>query len=381
MSVETKVKTIESDSSSFYRVQRVKFNSDKSVTTPTKTIPLDKLKLKQPLNEKALQINEIFRRFNADSIKKNNEDGHKYGELESWFKTQKKKAKEDTVTISFVDFDEPRLPTEEEIEFMTDLSYCYSDITPIPTINQMNQKKVSIAFDDYLKYLKRGIGVIERLNKKPIMGVIPKIAPKNINALIGFYKDRGINSFAFDFGGSNPISQSSKLFKVIKALKKLKILETSYVHGHNVGVRVNKATDVIPARDILGFGIGLSSLGEKRVPFRPNPAFISMIKLNPLNKFRLFNKKDYGYWKAVSAEDLPAIFPEDCRLPIEDFKNSKKPFDLQKVFNAEQLALEAHNIRSVIKEESDKALTYVKKKKYVEDSDIRLLETAQKRIR
>ena len=106
-----------------------------------------------------------------------------------------------------------------------------------------------------------------------------------------------------------------------------------------------------------------------------------MIKLNPLNKFRLFNKKDYGYWKAVSAEDLPAIFPEDCRLPIEDFKNSKKPFDLQKVFNAEQLALEAHNIRSVIKEESDKALTYVKKKKYVEDSDIRLLETAQKRIR
>ena len=96
-------------------------------------------------------------------------------------------------------------------------------------------------------------------------------------------------------------------------------------------------------------------------------------------KAKTLTKKDYGYWKAVSAEDLPAIFPEDCRLPIEDFKNSKKPFDLQKVFNAEQLALEAHNIRSVIKEESDKALTYVKKN--VEGSDIRLLETAQKKIK
>lgn len=381
MSVETKIKTIEVDSNSLYRTQTVKFNADKRITTPTKTIPLDKLKLRHSLNEKALQINEIFRRFTADSIKQNNEDGHKYTELESWFNGQKKKAKEGTVNLCFIDFDEMRLPNKEEIEFMTDLSYCNSDITAIPTINRMNQKNVSISFDDYLNYLKSAFEIIEQLNKKPIMGVIPKIAPKNINELMEFYNEKGINTFTFDFGGSNPMSQSSKVFKVMRALNKLDMLETSYVHGHNVGVRVNKAADVIPARDVLGFGIGLGSLGEKRVPFRPNPAFLSMIKMNPLNKFRLFNKKDYGYWKAVSAEDLPAIFPKDCKLPVEEFKNSKQPFDLQKVFNAEQLALEAHNLKRLIREESEDALRYVKKKKHVEDSDIRLLETAQKKIK
>ena len=61
------------------------------------------------------------------------------------------------------------------------------------------------------------------------------------------------------------------------------------------------------------------------------------------------------------------------------FKNEKKISYVQKLFNAEQLALEAHNLQTIIKEGSDNSLKYVKKKKYLPDTDIKVLEKAQKK--
>lgn len=379
MKIETRVKTEEVDSNSLYRTQKVRFTSEKSITTPTKSIPLDRIKSSDGLNRNSRQLNEIFKRLTAKQIKEANEDNNKFHQLEIQFNSQKNKVIEGTTTFCFIDFNEPRMPTDEEIEFMTDLAYCNSDITTIPTINHFNRpKQTEITFEDYKKFLEKAIESIEQLNHKPIMGIIPKFAPKRTGELLEFYQNKGINAFSIDLAGSNPISSYLRIFKVLKSLKKRKILETSYIHGYNVGKRVNKTENIIPAKDILGFGIGLDSLGEKRAPFKPNRAFLEK---GPSNKFTLFNKKGYGYWKDISPEKVPEVFPKDSELPLERFRNCKKPYELQRVFNAEQLALEAHNLRKLIREESDEALGYVKKKKNVEGSDIRLLETAQKKIK
>ena len=69
MSITTQVKTLEVDPNSLYRTQKIRFTSDKSILTPTKTIPLDKLNIASPLNNKAKQLNEIFKRFGAKQIK------------------------------------------------------------------------------------------------------------------------------------------------------------------------------------------------------------------------------------------------------------------------------------------------------------------------
>ena len=274
MSVTTQVKTLEADPNSLYKTQKIRFTSDRSILTPTKTIPLDRLNVTIPLNDKAKQLNEIFKRFSAKQIKEADEDSGKYKEIESFFNKQKSKIKHDTVTFCFLDFNEPRLPTTDEIEFLTDLAYCNSDITTIPTLSQFSDSKSSpISYLDYKKYLQKSIESVEQLNHKPIMGIISKLARKNVPDLLEFYYSKGINTFALDLEGSNPISAQMGIFKVLKTLNKMKILDSSYIHGHNVGIRVNKAKDIIPAKDILGFGVGLNSIGEKRTPFKPNPAF------------------------------------------------------------------------------------------------------------
>jgi len=383
MSVETDVKTLEADPNSLYKTQRIKFSSSKSITTPTKTVPLDKLKVMQPLSDKARQLNEVFKRFTATQIKEANEDSAKYEGVEIWFNRQKSKIKSNTVTFCFLDFNEQKIPDADEIEFLTEIAYCNSDITTIPTISHFNDpKQEQIRYEDYIKYLEDTIKSIEQFNKKPIMGVIPKLAPKRVANLIEFYSKKGINTFALDLDGSNPISSSMRIFKVLKTLKKMEILDSCYIHGHNVGMRVNKTAEVIPAKDILGFGVGLNSLGEKRKEFKPNKAFLLYIQTNPLNKFRLFNKKDYGYWKAISASELEKVFPSDSSIPISTFKNTSQYNSyIQKVFNSEQLALESHNIREVIKEDPENTLGYVKKKKNVIEDDIKVLENGQKKIK
>ncbi|MFH1400468.1 MAG: hypothetical protein ABIH41_03035, partial [Nanoarchaeota archaeon] len=248
-----------------------------------------------------------------------------------------------------------------------------------------DSKNSPISYPDYKKYLEKAIESIEQLNHKPIMGIIPKLARKNVPDLLEFYQSKGINAFSLDLEGSNPISSKMSIFKVLKTFNKMKILDSCYIHGHNVGMRVNKAIDVIPAKDVLGFGVGLNSIGEKRTEFKPNPAFLSLIKTNPLNKFRLFNKQDYGYWKAISASDLEKVYPSDSSVPVTAFKSAIKNANqfnyIQKIFNSEQLALESHNVKEVITEDAEKTLVYIKKKKFIAPDDIKVLESGQKQIK
>lgn len=382
MSIEIEIKPIEVDSDSLYRTQKVRFNSEKKIITPAKSIPLDRLKLANHLNPNSRQLNEIFKRFDAKQIKLANEDNSKSHDLEVWFNSQKSKVEEETVTFCFIDFNEKRIPTDEEIEFMTDIEYCNSDITTIPFINHINKPKQSeISYEAYKTYVGSAIEIIEQLNKKAIMGVIPKLAPKNVADLLDFYRNKGINSFAIDLDGSNPISANLRIFKVLKVLKKMNLLDNSYLHGHNVGMRVNKMADVIPAKDILCFGLGLNSLGEKRKIFIPNRVFMEYIKLNPLNKYRLFDKKNYGYWKEVSHENIKEMLPEDCSLDRSLFNNLSQRDYLQRIFNAEQLALEAHQLRNIINEDPHSSLEYIKNKKYVLQDDIKVIEKGKSKIK
>lgn len=387
MSSTAQVRTLEADPNSLYKTQSIRFTSTKSILTPTKTIPLDRLQVTTPLNNKATQLNEIFKRLSSQQIKEANEDSNRQKEIESLLNRQRNKAKPGTVTFCFLDFNEQKAPTKDEIDFLTDLAYVNSDITTIPTLSQFSDSKNStISYPDYKKYLETAIENINKLNHKPIMGVIPKLLSlKNTPDLLEFYRNQGINTFALDLGGSNPICSRLQIFRILKTLKEMKLLDSTYIHGHNVGIRVNKVKDIIPAKDILGFGVGLNSIGEKRKEFKPNPAFISMIKTNPLNKFRLFNKKDYGYWKAISASDLEKVYPSDSSVPISTFKtaikNATQFNSIQKVFNFEQLALESHRIKEIINEDADKTLNYIKKKKDIDPNDVKVLESGQKHIK
>jgi len=62
----------------------------------------------------------------------------------------------------------------------------------------------------------------------------------------------------------------------------MEILDSSYIHGHNVGMRVNKAIEVIPAKDVLRIWSRTKFYRwEKETEFKLNPAFFISYKNQP----------------------------------------------------------------------------------------------------
>lgn len=387
MSTETNVKTVEADPNSLYRVQNVRVSSSKHFSTPIKAVDLHRLKQKFQINNGGRGFNEIFKRFNAEQINTFNEDSYAYSRLQSEFNSQKNRVNDaQQTTACFLEFAEQRMPTPEEIEFLVDTAYPNSDITPIPIVSYINKveehKKLNISasiLEDYKKYLIDAIECINKLNNKPIMGVIPKIAPKKIVELVAIYQKHGINSFAMDLDGANPLSADNWIHKLLKTLKEQKLLDSSFIHGYNIGFRATKTIDVIPARDILGFGMGLDSIGDKHKKFAMNPKFFEQTDALQENKYRLFNKQDYGYWKAITPSQLQEQYPKDTKINLDLFSPQNKYF-AQKLFNTEQLSLEALNVKNIITEDPEKSMNYLKSKKAIPLNDILIIEKLPKKI-
>lgn len=172
-----------------------------------------------------------------------------------------------------------------------------------------------------------------------------------------------------------------RIRKILISIKSNKPLEECYIHSFNLGIgRPNKIEEVIPAKDILGPGIGFSSIGNKYKKFKPSKQFIEFIKTNPEYKFRLFNKADYGYWRGISQKRIKDIFPKDCKIDQDLFTSYKNKVFLQKLFNAEQMALEAINMRKQINEDPEKFLNYVKGKKHVISDDFEKLRAIKQKV-
>lgn len=394
MTTETKVKHVKKDPNSLYQAKEVRVSSSKHIETPIKAVDVTRLASGYPINSSGRGFNEIFKRFDAKQIKKYLEDPKYSGVLDTFFSRQTPKIDSEQVTACFLEFSEDRFPTKDELEFLVDTAYPYSDITPIPIpaiANRIGEYSTAVfrkkLLSDYIQYVKDAISEINAFNNKPIVGIIPKFPMKRIAELLEIYRKNGINSFAIDLDGSNPMSYRTPIFKILKTLKKDGLLEKSFIYGFNIGYRFNKAQPVIPARDILGFGLGLDSIGDKHKRIRGSEEYFKRLRIlleKQGNKFRLFNKADYGYWREIEEEQLQGIYPKDSRINIRlfsDFKGDyQKRMFIQKLFNSEQLSLEARKLKDMILEDPATPLPYVKKKKYVLQQDITEMEKVNKKL-
>lgn len=383
MGEETNIKVVAEDPNSLFKCQRVKVSSSKSFLTPGKVVDLAKIKLKYNIDKNLKQNVELFRRVNSISLKNYEDDPNVENDFNSRIQTDINKIQnEDSSKLLFIEFDEKRLPTVDELETITDISHSYSDMVSIPVLSFLNNRKIEDPeFRRYEKFLEEALESLKQLNNKPIMGIIPKIASSLVVKVIDFYLKESINSFAVDLGGSNPMTSLPKIRRILKTINKSKPLEDCYIHAYNMGIgRMNKATSVVPARDILGLGVGFGTIGDKHKKFTPNRAFIEYIKSNPEHKYRFFNKDDYGYWHGLSADRLKMMLPEDTRIDMKMFRELGNKWFFQRLLNTEQLAKEAVRLRKIITEDPEKSLNYIKSKKQVDVSDYKKILKAKEKI-
>ncbi|MCY4491949.1 MAG: hypothetical protein OXC46_10910, partial [Thaumarchaeota archaeon] len=279
---------------------------------------------------------------------------------------------------------------QKEIEYMTDLAYIYSDITPLPMLSDFIDKITDTVktnknihtpndskFHKVEKYLKDSIETINQLNNKPIMGYVPNYR-YYFDKLIKIYADNGINTFYFDAHLSNPITLQHSLRAFMRELNKQELLEKSFIHLINPGIgRGIKNSAVIPAKDILGFGFGIDSLGDKHMRPIFNKTMIEKMRKNPDNRSRLFSKKSYGYVKTLEKSEIEEFYPNDSGIDVSEFLISGKPDSkIQNAFNVEQLALESRNLYNYINQ-SRSILDYINKKQDIKKDDIKILKRAK----
>jgi hypothetical protein len=273
-----------------------------------------------------------------------------------------------------------RYPTKKEIDILTNFAYSHSDITPIPSVPKVARNLNYENFDTFIKYLESCHNSIEIRNKKNIMGYIPAIAPLFSRELINYYLDKGINAYYVDFDVSMITTHIDMLNAMKRELAKRGYEENHLLHFINVsyGKSINDQK-VLSARDILGFGYGLDSLGGIHSGPKRNPEFYEKLKAMKdisRNTKRLLSVEDYGYYRFDAIKDnLKSIYPNDALISIDDL-NTGSESRLEKylkIVNLQQQCIEADRLAHVTTEEPDKSLKYFKSKKNVLKNDLKYL--------
>ena len=387
--VEAKIKSIP-DNDLPYRSQEVRANN-KTVVTPIKAIDPSKIHSSVSISKKIKCINELYASLSKEKIS-NHMTGSSSSLVYKLNHTQKKfQNPTKDLQFCFLEFSDESLPTQKEIEFVTDQAYVFSDITPLPMLSKFISRIANVTingikkqytpsnakFERVKKYLNESIETIEQLNNKPIMGYIPDFR-FYFDELVKLYANKGINTFYFDAHLSNPITLQASLRAFMRELNKQEILEKSFIHMINPSIgRGIKDSSIIPAKDILGFGLGIDSLGDRHMRLFLNPSVIDKMKKNPDNRSRLFNKNTYGYIKTSEKKELDAFYPNDSGIDKSEFLISGKPDSkIQNAFNVEQLAFESTHLRNNLIQ-SKSILKYIDKKSNIKKDDIKILKKAK----
>lgn len=273
-----------------------------------------------------------------------------------------------------------RIPTEDEIEILTNTAYAFSDITPIPSIPKVARALTAENFEEFLSYIEACYQAIMVRNKKPMLGYIPATVPLFTRKIIDFYLDHGINAYYLDFDGTMISTHATALNAMKVQLKKRGYEENNFLHYVNVsyGKSINDQ-EVLSARDLLGFGQGLDSLGGVHMGPKRNPEFYEWLKAHKdikRNTNRLLNRDDYGYYRVDTlGAGITEMIPRDAPVQKSDITSSSENHQTRavKIVNLHQQCVESTVLRTMVNETPDKTMGYFRSKSNVLPVDLKLL--------
>lgn len=362
--------------------------ANKPVKTPTRALNTGTFFRDTKIALELASLNELYFTFDETSLKAINENP-------AASKTKNKIVHKSTVqsgfkpTLCILQFKNQdaaaRYPSDSEIDILTNTAYSFSDITPIPSLPKIARGLDTDNFDAFIANLDKNIETINVRNKKPIIGYIPATAPLFIRKIINFYLDRGINAYYIDFDGTMISNHATALNALKIELKKRGYEENNFLHFINVsyGKSINDQ-EVLSARDLLGFGQGLDSLGGIHTGPKRNPDYFKWLKAHKdvkQNTNRILNRDDYGYYKVKNLGDsILKMVPKDVPVQPGDITSSSENHQTRavKIVNMHQQCVESTVLRTIVKESPDKTLGYFRSKSNVLETDLKnLIKTSR----
>ena len=341
-------------------------------------------------NDGVRGVNEIYReltKIQIDNIDSNVDKLNEWGRgLDRLFAMPKVR---DELNLLYFKYENKEtggsntLPTDTEIEYLCNMiAHPTSEIIIPPIVP-------GISGEDYLKFLKKFFEFLKSYERKQaIMGNIPMVATSELREINQFYFEKGVNLFSIDFDGKYPMHSYILINEVRRLANEIKIEYGDEVYLHAFNVPTPKArwtTDVAPAKDILTLASGFDSYGTSHK--RPNLPEVVIEKIKKINEqkrleaermnipyvppFRLFNRKDYGYYKNNATgsdeifEDIEHSTIKQSDL-IDPTSSTTKLKGFRRAFNAEKQALEALEYHVHIEEDS--IAEYMRGKKHGKDN-------------
>jgi hypothetical protein len=212
------------------------------------------------------------------------------------------------------------------------------------------------------------------------------VPSSHVQDIVKFYNDNDVTSFVIDYMGRTPKIAKTNMREFVISLKEFGLLEKSFLYAINVtSGNMMQDAPVVKAVDLLSFGYGFDALGDNHIKRTYPPAVAEKFKRMAKERgpsYRLFNNADYGYYKTPDLSLLESIYPHsETSIPFDNFRtDTVKTRPSQILFNSERTGLEAIKYRRLIKEESGNTVGYFKKKKYVEEKDVKELVKFRKYV-
>lgn len=254
-------------------------------------------------------INEIYRKFSIDSPRTTSLE--KMLVLDSYgvsVNNQIKREIQENVNIFVVDYCDGVFPTQKHLEILSDTQYVYTDVIVTPIFSQFFRNDELIGdnlINEFIGLTNKYVEIVETLNNKNIMGLIPmKTPPMYIEDIFNNYLNHDITSFVFDFDGRAAEGNSlPKIRNIMRLMKESGTIEESLIYALNTSEgKFMKGALEIAAKDFLSTGFGIDILGLNHIqPRMPTEAWKKIAEMR--RTYRLFNSGLYGYTK-ISESDL-----------------------------------------------------------------------------
>ncbi|GEM_PF-718091 len=243
------------------------------------------------------ELNEIYHEISPEkilAIKTNSTNERLFNQ-----KIQKEQVN-DGINFIFLRYTGETVPLPDDMETLVDLQYAYSDAAIIPACPALlkNQNNVGDAlWDSFISYLDLYLQIVETLNHKSIIGLIPHQMPRTlIPSLLEYYHAHDITSFIIDSSGSSLYSNPSWVQIIQRTLYKLNILDEGFIYDINSEQgKFLKNADSVLAKDFVGLSFGVDILGNLHQPPRLSADAWNTIKMSQYRGPRVFDPETYGY--------------------------------------------------------------------------------------
>ncbi|OQX18461.1 MAG: hypothetical protein BWK75_06655 [Candidatus Altiarchaeales archaeon A3] len=311
-------------------------------------------------------INEIYKSFDSNKL----DNCMKDEGYERKINAEMKRGMTSGLNVCFVDYNDLIIPNDKQIEALSDIQYEHSDIVTTPIMSKIigsNGPKDEKLLETFTNITNKYIEIVETLNHKGILGVIPSKMPRGfLEQIIKNYKAKNVTSFIIDFDGRAVDTNPSWIRNLFRLLKDNDLLEESFLYSVNAnkGKFMKQAKEIL-AKDFISIGFGMDILGLNHIPPRMSSETWAKIKQQRTeNTFRVFNRDSYGYLKKTETELKNAEINN---------RDAIKNFNITEQFN------ESKVLQQKLKEE-DSIEPYLKTKSQVNDEVIRKIKKIRKSV-